>query len=379
MVLREEGFSGGSILGDLTVAGVTTLIGIADGGLASYDLKVGDTVTPDYGMIQIGDAVIGRTSHKVGNMDIDGAIVFRNMGTPPTSNIEFVFTESGGDAIRFALAKSGVGLATYNPRSMLIAGPAVLNDEIVTVGYWQTNNDIFHNLLCDTSGFGADLGVQNDLEVEGDIFTDSIKESTVGAGITLQPKLKIDGIIILEERTEAIADIAGYGQLWVKTVTPNEFWFTDDSGIDYKLGMDYGSCYGMEIGWTQASAVQNTWYDISDADMADGELLGVTHDGSGKLTVAKAGKYAADWAGAFEGSASNIHITIAFSIDGTEVDEGMNHFETVAVNREESCAGNAILDLTAGQTVNVSIRTTDAGTPNLLVDHLLLRLVQVGG
>lgn len=181
--------------GTLDVNGVTTIVGIADGGMTNYDLKVGDTVTPDYGMICFGNAVLGRTSYKVGNMDIDGSVVLRNMGTPATSNIEFVFTESGGDAIRFALAKSGVGNATYNPRSMLIAGPAVLNDEIVTVGYWQSTKSIFHNLTCDTAGSGADLGVQNDLEVNGNIFIDSIKESTPGSGITLVNNTIVSGTL----------------------------------------------------------------------------------------------------------------------------------------------------------------------------------------
>lgn len=185
----------GTLSGTLSVTGVTTITGIGDGGLTNYDLNVGDTTTPDYGMICFGDAVIGRTSYNVGNMDIDGSVVIRNMGTPATSNIEFVFTESGGDAIRFALAKSGIGNATYNPRSMLIAGPAVLDDEIVTVGYWQTNNSIFDNLACDTAGTGADLGVQNDLEVEGDIFTDSIKESTTAAGITLANDTVVTGTL----------------------------------------------------------------------------------------------------------------------------------------------------------------------------------------
>ena len=57
--------------------------------------------------------------------------------------------------------------------------------------YWQTNNSIFDNLVCDTSGTGADFGVQNDVEVEGDIFCDSFKESTSGGGYTFSPLLDI--------------------------------------------------------------------------------------------------------------------------------------------------------------------------------------------
>ncbi len=144
-------------------------------------------------------------------------------------------------------------------------------------------------------------------------------------------------------------------------------------------GLLFGSCQGMEIDWTQANAAEDTWYDISDASMSDGKLHGVTHDGSGKLTVTEPGIYLALWAGAFEADAANIHFLVTFSVDGTEGDPGMNHFETVAVNREQAMSGIALLDLAANQTVNVSIQTTDAGTPDLFVDHLLIVLVQIGG
>jgi hypothetical protein len=175
---------------DAANTGVTTILGLATGGLTDYDLKVGDTTTPDYGMMQIGNATFGRTSYNVGNLDLDGSLLLWNNGTPATSNIEFAFAESA-NTIRFAIPKSGVGNATYNPRSMLIAGPAVLDDTIVTVGYWQ-GQGIFDNLVCDTSGDGADLGVQNDLEVEGDLFIDDIRESTSAAGVTFYNQVILD-------------------------------------------------------------------------------------------------------------------------------------------------------------------------------------------
>ncbi len=202
----------------LTIAdnGVLSIPGIGDGGLADYDLKVGDTATPDYGMILFGDGVIGRTSYNVAACDLDGTVIIRQLTAPVGSNIEFAILESGGQAIRFALAKSAVGNATYNPRSMLIAGPAVLDDEIVTVGYWQ-GQGIFDNLVCDTAGDGADLGVQNDLEVEGDIFVDSIKESTAAAGITFAHKiilsadLQIGGNDIVDSEGDELIKFSPHG------------------------------------------------------------------------------------------------------------------------------------------------------------------------
>lgn len=140
----------------------------------------------------------------------------------------------------------------------------------------------------------------------------------------------------------------------------------------------YGACQGMEIDWSQAAAVQDQWYDISDADFTTTQLNFITHDGNGQLTTTRAKMYAADWAGAFEANAANIHMQITFSVNGTETNNGMNHYETIAVNREGTVAGNTILNLAAGDTVNVSIRHTNVATPTLRVDHLLIRLVAIG-
>jgi hypothetical protein len=43
------------------------------------------------------------------------------------------------------------------------------------------------------------------------------------------------GVLFMREQAAADADIAGQGQWWVKTATPNEPWFTDDAGNDYRL------------------------------------------------------------------------------------------------------------------------------------------------
>lgn len=155
--------------------GIIFVKGLGTGVLTDYDLCVGDTTTPGYGMIQFGNAAIGRTNYNAGNVDLDGTVVYRNLGGPETGKIEFLWEEGNGNT-RFAMPSSGTGNATYNPRSMLIAGPAPADSDMVTVGYWQTNNSIFNNLACDTAGDGADLGVQNDLEVMGDIFATGLPE-----------------------------------------------------------------------------------------------------------------------------------------------------------------------------------------------------------
>ena len=64
---------------------------------------------------------------------------------------------------------------------------------------------------------------------------DALLITNAGTGAAL----KISGAgstVYIQEQAAASADVAGYGQLWVKTATPNELWFTDDTGVDVQLG-----------------------------------------------------------------------------------------------------------------------------------------------
>ena len=53
--------------------------------------------------------------------------------------------------------------------------------------------------------------------------------------ITLMQKAIVDGDFAMAERAAAGADVAAYGQVWVKTATPNQLWFTDDAGTDFPV------------------------------------------------------------------------------------------------------------------------------------------------
>ena len=47
--------------------------------------------------------------------------------------------------------------------------------------------------------------------------------------------LTIEGPITIKEQADADADTAAYGQVWVNTATPNELYFTGDSGVDVQI------------------------------------------------------------------------------------------------------------------------------------------------
>ena len=85
----------------------------------------------------------------------------------------------------------------------------------------------------------------------------------VNIGPSKSPKtlLTVEGTITLKEQASADGDTAAYGQDWVKTATPCERWFTDDTGIDYQLS-------GIATGVLNASLVKD-WGSIADGSFAE--------------------------------------------------------------------------------------------------------------
>jgi len=66
----------------------------------------------------------------------------------------------------------------------------------------------------------------------------NIARTSLGLGTGDSPTFTgatlLGGIKLLEQAA-ADADTDAYGQLWVKTATPNELWFTDDAGTSTKI------------------------------------------------------------------------------------------------------------------------------------------------
>lgn len=163
----------------LTAVLLSTAAQIAPGVPADFPrMSTGDFASGDQdatfgnmstgrGMIEVGGLQLGTSGDgTVGSLDLDGVALFRNTATPD-ANIEFLFSRSNSTP-RFALSIPGAGLATYNSRSFIVAGPATFNNNVVECATWS-----FTLIDCDTAATGADLGVQDDLEVNGFIFPES--------------------------------------------------------------------------------------------------------------------------------------------------------------------------------------------------------------
>ena len=73
---------------------------------------------------------------------------------------------------------------------------------------------------------------QNELDVPTGDLTLDVAGSI---DLTSSTEVKSDTPLKIKEAANAIADTAAYGQLWVKTATPNELYFTTDAGDDIQL------------------------------------------------------------------------------------------------------------------------------------------------
>jgi len=81
-----------------------------------------------------------------------------------------------------------------------------------------------------------------------DVFTELLQDTTPQLGGALDGQgndLNNLGVVFLTEQAEAEADVAGKGQIWVDTATPNVLKFTDDVGTDFQLsGLTYTEISG---------------------------------------------------------------------------------------------------------------------------------------
>ena len=99
--------------------------------------------------------------------------------------------------------------------------------------------DIGINLDVNAAGEGVTTTTGLDIDVVGatsGTHTVVGLDVAVGSADTNYAAKFTGGSILLQEQADAVTDVAGYGQLWVNTTTPNELYFTDDAGEDFNLG-----------------------------------------------------------------------------------------------------------------------------------------------
>jgi hypothetical protein len=122
-------------------------------------------------------------------------------------------------------------------------------------------------------------------------------DGNVGIGMNNPSTLlTVEGTITFKEQASADADVAAYGQVWVKTATPNQLYFTTDAGDDIQITDGTALAGGSGSGDITAVTIQTDSGSGSKASdtsgSADFTLLGgsgidVTNSG---VTITVAGE-----------------------------------------------------------------------------------------
>jgi len=137
--------------------------------------------------------------------------------------------------------------ATFKATVGLVIGADVLAEQ--TIGIADDNL-----LEVDDAGAADDDFARftaNGLEGLNDADTLAALSGDAGAAFDWQTQDLTDiGVLFLNEQADAEADVAGDGQIWVNTATPNELYFTDDAGTDFRLGSPVTITYVIDGGGT---------------------------------------------------------------------------------------------------------------------------------
>lgn len=102
-------------------------------------------------------------------------------------------------------------------------------------------------IFFDATNFRIDMaagGIILDAASGGDILLQENGTTRVQLDNSNDRLVLNDYTLFMEERAAALADVAGYGQLWVRNDSPNVLVFTDDTGVDTVLGAGGGTISG---------------------------------------------------------------------------------------------------------------------------------------
>lgn len=104
---------------------------------------------------------------------------------------------------------------------------------------------------------------------------------------------RVSNPFFIKETATSVADIAGYGQLWVKSDTPNTLYFTDDDGTDTQLGTGGGYTEGARVYNDANISIANATLTALtfNSERYDTDAIHDTGSNTSRLTCVTAGKY----------------------------------------------------------------------------------------
>ena len=143
-----------------------------------------------------------------------------------------------------------------------------------------------------------------------------ISNSAVASGLAI---MEVTADFYLVEKAAAGPDIAARGQHWVKTVTPNEPWFTDDEGNDIFIGQ--GDFAGIAVDNNSGALTpeqQHGWELITVFDADCPENISNGDHTNNNITVGATGVYRLDFdSSAAGGGANKTYKAVVFELTET--------------------------------------------------------------
>jgi hypothetical protein len=136
------------------------------------------------------------------------------------------------------------------------------------------------------------------------------------------------------EKASAHGSTAGRGQIWVKTATPNELWFTNDAGTDFQLGLPAGA--GIEKFGTPSVGQLAVWSGTNELEGTDQLTWG-----SGTLTILD---------GTLADSVAFSHDGVDFNIVGTTTAD----INITGITSISAGTVDANFDVVTGTNLNIS-------------------------
>lgn len=213
----------------------------------------------------ITEAMIGDLGTYLTEMDWSGAVAGINWTDVEETDLDGINWTSylDGETINWA-ADDFITDAAINwtdIEDITIAG-TLTAASIVSTAAGQSTID--EGLVVNNDGGATET---HDLVVNSDTVASAIE---VDAGDDV---FYINVPIKINERAADDVDLAGYGQIWVKSDAPNTLWFTNDDGTAVQLGAGVNwtavddNIADQQINWTSVQEITNS--NINWATMTD--------------------------------------------------------------------------------------------------------------
>ena len=280
------------------------------------------------------------------------------------------------EIVRFDNSAGRVGIGTASPAKTLEVKAAVSGDGINLIAH---DNAVAY-IQLEAGSAGGYMQI-HDSANEQRIRLDSTSASWIDGGNlgvgtdTPVTALTVEGTLTLKEQADADDDTAAYGQIWVNTATPNELYFTTDTGADVQITS--GTALGGSFG-----AIDNGTNNITTGGILALDVDVGTTPAAGQAVVGQAGSIAVGAGGdggmgvhsdnlyienvtedkdiIFRASADAGEFTTLMTMDGSESAVIMN--ETFTAGKIFS---KTITSVTADNATHTEITAT---TPIILVD-----------